>query len=276
MKAGDWNWYKFLTLVVSGIASIAAVATAIVSWKTMDINDSMYDKIKVLQKESMIHESALSNALDRVNLYGDIIAAEGGDRWAYKRAKEWICAHYEGDIESEPMIQTLDFTVNRFQGEATNNSFIVNNAINLPPLFYDGANVAANLKSTDIYKRLNALGAIWALRLNKYIPDAIDIAKNEPNLHVLQLLVFVVEETFTDNLIINDTTPVYSLSFDDCVFRYEEFKQHFMEMWNSAKPRILARKPKEVREGRDKNPPHLPMVYLFDPEKPDNIPVIKK
>lgn len=275
MKAGDWNWYKFLTLVVSGIASIAAVATAIVSWKTMDINDSMHDKIKVLQKESMIHESALSNALDRVNLYGDILSAEGGDRWAYKRAREGLLDRSKGDGVSEPMIQMLNYTMQRFHDEATNNSFIAHNAINLPPPLYDGANVLANLRSPDIYKRFNALGAILTLRLNKYIPDAVDIAKEEPNLNVLQLLIYVIGETFTDNLIMNDTTPVYSLTLDDCVFRYDEFKRHFTEMWNPAKTRMLARKHKEVREGRDKNPPHLPMVYIFDPERPNDIPVIR-
>ena len=261
--------------------AIASIATAANIWSAYDSHIAKREsviaketlvaaqaKVISLQNKADAQDVVLSNALERVSLYGNIIAAEGGDRWAYKRAREMLLDRSKGDGVSEPMIQMLNYTMQRFHDEATNNSFIAHNAINLPPPLYDGANVLANLRSPDIYKRFNALGAILTLRLNKYIPDAVDIAKEEPNLNVLQLLIYVIGETFTDNLIMNDTTPVYSLTLDDCVFRYDEFKRHFTEMWNPAKTRILARKHKEVRERPD--PPRGNLVYIYDPEMPDS------
>lgn len=267
---------------------IAAIATGANVWQACEAHaeiniariaketlDSERREVAALQKEAVVQRQTLSNALERVNLYGDILAAEGGDRWAYKRAKEYLLLHSADERTSEPIIQTLSHITELFQSDITNNNLIVFHAINLPPPFYDSRNVMSNLKSADWTKRLNAVGTIWSLRLNNYIPDIVDIAKDEPNLNVLQLLIHVVRKTFEDNMVIGDETPVYALSLDDCVFQYDEFKKQFMEMWNPAKARIMARKPKEARQGQDKKPPHLGMVYLFDPEKPDDIPVLK-
>ena len=179
MKAGDWNWYKFLTLVVSGIASIAAVATAIVSWKTMDINDSMHDKIKVLQKESMIHESALSNALDRVNLYGDILSAEGGDRWAYKRVQEYLWSRIHlNDKEAESLSSKLSNGTRHFWG-GTNENQTLQNALHGHCLD-QVAQVGSLLQHKDFTQRVNALKSISWLRLNSYIPAVVEYRRDEP------------------------------------------------------------------------------------------------
>lgn len=267
---------------------IAAIATSANVWQAYDAHvekriaritkealDAERRSVDALQKEAVVQKQTLSNALERVNLYGDILAAGGGDRWAYKRATEYLLLHYADKGSSEPILQMLSHITEFFQCDVTNNNLIVFHAINLPPPLYDSSNVRANLKSTDWVKRLNAVWTIWSLRLNNYIPDLVNIAKDEPNLNVLQSIIHVVGKTFEDNIIMNDETTVYTLSLDECVFQYDEFKRKFVEMWNPAKARILARKPKEVRQGQDKNPPHLGMVYLFDPEKPDDIPVLK-
>lgn len=242
---------------------------------TKETLDAERREVDTLQKEAVIQKQTLSNALERVNLYSDILAAGGGDRFAYKRAKEYLWLHSNDTESSEPILQMLAHITQLFRSDITNNGMIAVHAIDLPPPFYDRSNVLSNLRSSDSAQRLNAVGTIWNLRLNNYIPDIVDIAQDEPNLSVLQLIIYVVEKTFEDNMVMGDETPVYALSLDDCIFRYDEFKKHFMEMWNPAKTRILARKQKEARQGRGKYPPHLPMRYLFDPEKPNDIPVLK-
>lgn len=260
---------------IEGLSAIAAIITALVSAWTLRVNIVERKEVDALQERSAKQEVSISNALEKVDLYGDILAAGGGDRWAYKRAKEYLLLHSADEGTSEPILQTLRHITELFQSDVTNNSLIVFHAVNLPPSFYDGSNVLSNLKSTDLAKRLNAVGTIWNLRLNNYIPEIINIAKDEPNLNVLQLIIHVVEKTFEDNRVVDDEAPIYALTLDSCIFQYDEFKKQFIEMWNPAKDRILSRKPKEARQGQDKNPPHLGMVYLFDPEKPDDIPVLK-
>ena len=275
MKAGEWDWYKVCNLIVQSLVSVATVVMACFAGCELRTARVERAEVAALQKEAIVQKQTLNNVLEHVNLYEDIFAAGGGDRFAYKWAKEYLWLHSNNKDYSEPVLQMLTHITKLFQSDITNNSTIVFHAVNLPATVYDKNNVLSNLKSPDMSKRLNAVGTIWNLRLNNHIPDIVDIAKDESNLNVLQLIIHVVEKTFEDNMVMGDETPVYALSLDDCVFRYDEFKKHFIEMWNPAKDRILSRKPKEARQGQDKNPPHLGMVYLFDPEKPDDIPVLK-
>lgn len=253
---------------VEVLSSAAAIITAIASVWTLQVNVVERNEVVALQNKATVQEVALSNAVNRVTLYGDILAAGGGDRWAYKRAMECLWSNPCGAKTPEPMLQMLNQLTQLFQSDITNNNLLASKIINLPPPSYDKSNVLSNLTSSDFEKRLNAIGTIWCFRLNNYIPDIVDIAKDESNLNVLQLIIHVVVRTFEDNRIMGDKTPMYYLSLYDCVFKYDEFRKHFMEMWIPAKTRILARKPKEVRERPDT--PRGNLIYIYDPEKPDS------
>lgn len=261
---------------IEALSAIAAIITALTSAWTLWVNVVERREVSDLQSKSKAQDTVLSNAIERVSLYGDIIAAEGGDRWAYKRAKECLLSRMSQRYEdATPLLQKLEFSMHRFTGEMKGNPTL-EYALMGPASESIKAQVENMLKRDDSFQRLCALKHILWLRLNKHIPLVVEMLQNEPDLNVVQYALHVVSKTFTDNMIPNDTTPIYALTVDDCVFRHDEFKRHFEEMWKPAKDRILARKPKEVKEGRDKKPPHLPMVYLFDPEKPTDIPVIKE
>ena len=53
---------------------------------TKETLDAERREVAALQKEATVQKQTLSNALERVNLFDDIIAASGGDRYAYLRA----------------------------------------------------------------------------------------------------------------------------------------------------------------------------------------------
>ena len=208
------NWASVVLAAIAIIVnawysneSRKATNASIIAKETLDAAQA---RVALLQEKVTAQEASLSNALERVNLYGDILAAGGGDRWAYKRAKEYLLLHSADEGTSEPILQTLRHITELFQSDVTNNSLIVFHAIKLPSPFYDGSNVLSNLKSTDLAKRLNAVGTIWKLRLNNYIPEIINIAKDEPNLNVLQLIIHVVEKTFEDNRVVDDEAPFYA------------------------------------------------------------------
>lgn len=263
------GWYQFLTLSVSGIASIAAVATAIVSWKTMDINMVERDEVATLQKEAVIQKQTLSNAIDRVDLYGDIIAAEGGDRMAYVSAITAI-RHGHEEEGSKFLRRKIDEISMMFSADDANE--YLKQRLSWPsPTRVD--NIKKMLKHSESLQRFYAIQKAYELRCNSFIPDIMDIALSDRDLRVVQLATYVINKTFEDNMIFN-VGPRCNLSLNECVEYPNEARNRFDKAWEVHKEKILGRKPKEYRYGKDKNPPHRQMMYLFDPEKPDNIPVL--
>jgi len=268
VKAGEWDLYKVCNLTVQCLASLATVAMAWIAGCELQTAKVARREVDALQSRATIQEAALSNALNRVNIYGDIIAAEGGDRFAYKRVCDILQSQLQKqDGEAKALFSKLDFAMRRFMGEVKDNPSLELSLMG--PLSEDlKRDIVDMLHRRDATQRLCALKHILFLRLNKHVPLVVEMLENEPDLSVVQYAVNVITETFADNMIPNDTTPKYALSLDGCVFGYDDFRKHFMEMWVSAKTRILARKPKEVRERPD--PPRGNLIYIYDPEKPDS------
>lgn len=225
-------------------------------------------RVEALNNKVAIQEASLSNALERASLYGDILAAGGGDRWAYKRVYEYLLPGLlSKDKSAEALIQQLNSFTRHFIGNVKDNSILQ---------YYMMGPASENLKEhikdmlrrEDVGQRICALKHILWLRLNEHIPLVVDSLEREPDLNVVQLAVHVINETFSDNMCLNDHNPVYVLSVDDCALRYCDFKSRFLQMWNTKKDKILARKSKEVRERPD--PPRGNLTYIYDPEKPDS------
>lgn len=271
MSEGEWDLYKVCNLIVQSLASVATVAMAWIAGCELNTAKVARREVDVLQSKATIQEASLSNALERVNLYDDILAAGGGDRFAYNRAYTNLWNDMGSDSitaeHSKVLERMLAYTTRRFKGDATNNDFIARHVVNIPTPFYNAMNVPSNLKSRDHLKRLNALGTIWMLRLNEYIPVVADVAITDPDLYVVQMAVFVLNEVFTDNMIFN-VGPRHYFSVSECVLDSESFKNGFEETWKVHKQKILARKPKEVRERPD--PPRSNQTYIYDPEMPNS------
>ncbi len=252
---------------VEGLSAIAAIITALASAWTLGVNIVERNEVDTLQKRAEKQETALNNAMDQVKIYGDMLAAGGGNRFAYKCATEALQTHaLAGDKDAESLNQQLGFMTHHFMGEIEHNTTLQNYIMG--PLSESlKANIIDMLRQDDARQRICALKHIHGFRLNKYIPLVVDCLEKEPDLNVVQLAVHIVNETFRDNMIFNDTNTVYSLSVDDCALRYNDFKKYFNLMWKPRKERILARKPKEARERPD--PPRGTLYYIFDPEQPN-------
>ena len=257
-----------LAQVLSYIATIAmAVATidmASTARCQLDTATVTRREVDTLYNDAIVQSVAISNTLDRVRNYEDMLAAGGGDRFAYLRATKIF--RTKANSGRDEYLDRLWQVTQRFREDATNNSFIVHTAINVPPALLNTSDLPVSLESPNLSTRLNALGAIRAFRLNEYIPAVAETARRDESLHVVQLAVFILNETFADNMIFN-VGPRFTFSIDDCVLNSSEFMDNFYKTWKVNKQKILSRKPREIRERPDGN---LRMSYLHDPEKPDS------
>lgn len=68
---------------VQVFASVATVCMAIIAWKTLDVNIVQRNEVEEMHRACRTIAIDLTNSLLRVELYGNILAAEGGDRSAY-------------------------------------------------------------------------------------------------------------------------------------------------------------------------------------------------
>ncbi len=265
------TFLSYASVIASVASAIAAMSTAWLGWRTLGTAKAEYSDVMELKASLGMQRAVLSNAIDRVSLLGDIAAADGGDRFAYmqatKRLRDMARA---GEHDSEALLQKLRFSTGRFMGSVTNNPSL--EYILLEPPF-EHMDVESMLKRDSSLHRLSALRHVSDLRLNKYIPDIFAALETEPDLNVVQMALHVVNATFEDNYPFPVPAALHYLDLEQCVLDYGETKRLFDEMWEASKGKVLARKPKEVRHGRDKNPPHFNMIYIYDPERPNDIPV---
>lgn len=133
--------------------------------------------------------------------------------------------------------------------------------------------IVAMLQDRLAKTRIDGLMHILALRKNGLLPSVVRLLEKEPDLTVVQMAVKVINDAFLEEQVFNHIRAFSYFSVDDCVFHHDEFKESFETLWNANKDVLLGRPQKEVRRGKDKNAPHRDMIYIYDPEKPDDIPV---
>lgn len=247
---------------IEATTALASIIMALVSAFTLYVNVVERNEVVAIQKETARQTEQLSNMVAKVSLQRDVLAAAGGDRFAYKRARDLMFADKSCD-DIPSLLKSMNFAMQRFWKDANENPII--KAEMLAPLS-GSLDVVKSLSSENSQMRLLALHHVLDLRMNKYLPDIVEMLRNEPDLNVVQLAVKTINDTFSDNIKPNHTNPVWVFSLDGCVFSYDEFRAHFMEMWNAEKDVILGRKQKEVRSKADPKNPHLTLIYVFDPE----------
>ena len=109
---------------VGVLSHVAAILTAIASVVTLCVNVVERGEVDALQKEALILKAALSNALDSVNLFGDMIAAAGGYRVAYLRVLDKLLSPENiPDMSSYQAEHLLD-SINIFAEHPASNQVI--------------------------------------------------------------------------------------------------------------------------------------------------------
>lgn len=248
-------WYSYESHTAAQSSTIAK-----------EVLEAEQAKVVSLQERTATQEIALSNALDRVDLYGDIIAAEGGDRLAYisaiNKIKETVHA---GFLENK-----LHEIINRFSVDDEN--AYIKEHLSWPSLT-PVEKVGVMLNNDSYIQRIYAIKQAYQMRLNSFMPEIMQIVLTDRDLRVVQIATYVINKTFEDNMIFN-AAHCCNLAMDTCVMHPQEARDQFKKAWEVHREKILGRKPKEYRYGKDKNPPHRQMMYLFDPEKPNDIPVL--
>ena len=248
--------------------SIQAKRESIIARETLEHEQT---KVEALRVQIADMASALSNSLSMVSLYGDLLAAEGGDRFAFERVQHLLWDHEDKkSLKNDPLSDRLDFSIRRFTGDIKDNPML---AAVLETPFFESLDVHAMLGNEMFIQRLYALKHIREFRLNKYLPDIVELLKEEPNLNVVQFAITFINETFEDNIKPHDGRVFRVFSLEDCVLRFEDFSKDFTQMWTDRKDEILARKPKEVRHGTSAGKLRLQTIYIYDPEKPSGVPV---
>lgn len=285
MKRGEWTWLAIVNMTIQGLASAAAIVVAVLSWQNLGLVKVERTEVSMLHARATQQEEALSNtiarvdtlyaeamdmalmlsnSLSRVDLYGDVLAAEGGDRFALERVQRTLCDKpVQKRWERDPLFEKLIFATRRFYGDIKGNPQLVSV---LEDPFMETCNVPALLHHDWFLQRLHALKHIREFRANKYLPDVVEMLRLEPDLNVVQFAVAIINETFNDNIKPNDSRMFWLFSVNDCVFNFDEFYQHVMKMWEERKDEIIARKPKEVRYRANPTHPQLKTMYIHDPE----------
>ena len=256
---------------IEALSAIAAILTAGASIWTLKVNIVERGEVAALQKEAVVQKQTLSNALERVNLYGYILAAEGGDRNAYIAASSMLESGKSGG-DSFFLSRKLREVNERFSVD-DENAFLKEflSWPSLTPI----VKIGAMLKDKSALQRLYAIKKAYELRINSFMLSIFEVAMTDSDLRVVQLALYVINKTFEDNMIFN-VGPRFVGTLDHCVLNPQTVREQFSRAWEVHKEKILNRKPKERRKGRDKKPPHQTIMYLFDPEKPDDIPVLKE
>ncbi len=243
---------------------------------TKETLDAERREVAALQKEAVAQKQTLSNAIESVNLCGDIIAASGGDRYAYLRAVDKLLLTENIPDKSIYQTERLLNDINRFADHPKSNptirSIMYANAITT-----NNTEVLAYLTSENREARLYAINDIYILRLNALIPNVAKLVETDKDLNVVQYALYVVAETFRNN--INDENDNIDESFADfnsVINNTSAFCQMFNTMWEKYRPAILARSPREFIRIHPKENPDLYYEFLHDPERNENIPLPDK
>lgn len=263
--------YRCLNLAVSGIASIAAVATAVVSWRTMNVNIAERSEVDALQKESLRLRDRLDEAFSRVDLYSDIIAAEGGDRWAYIRAIDRLIKYTNNFDRAEFLLTRLDDSIRKYSGKPEEHLLLKHVMFDPQMVENDDAQVVALLKSPLYDDRLRAVNSIYRRRLNRLIPELFDLLEHDPYLAVVQYAFHTILRSIGSSALHSiHTGDIDVTDFNHVIQCPDLTKGKLADIWNRNKARILSQHPLRVEVFKPKDEHYAPLFYLHDEQSNKN------
>lgn len=95
---------------IEATTAFASIIMAAVSAFTLYVNVVERNEVVAIQKETARQTEQLSNMVAKVSLQRDVLAAAGGDRFAYKRARDLMFADKScGDVPS--LLKSMNFAV---------------------------------------------------------------------------------------------------------------------------------------------------------------------
>ena len=260
---------------IEGLSAIAAIITALVSAWTLRVNIVERKEVDALQERSAKQEVSISNALEQVDLYGDIIAASGGDRYAYLRAADKLLLTENIPDKSVYQTQRLLNDISRFANHPKSNPTI-RTIMYANAIATNNAEVSAFLTSENRDARLYAINDIYILRLNALIPNVAKLVETDNDLNVVQYALYVVAETFRNN--INDKSididEIFA-NFNSVIDNTNAFCQQYNTLWEKYRQAILVRRPREFKRIPAKEDSGYYYEFLHDPERNENIPLPK-
>lgn len=290
MNAGEWDWYKVANLTVQSLASVATVAmawiagcelrTARVARKEVDaLNQSakaIAGDVEKLQRDAMVRYHDLTNAMSQVNLFGDMIAAAGGYRVAYLRVLDKLLSPENiPDMSSYQAEHLLD-SINIFAEHPASNQ-VIRTIMYENAIITNTTELLTYLNAPNRDARLYAINSIYILRLNKLIPNVAKLVAEDKDMNVVQYALYVVVETLRNNIQDPNVCDDEELcSFNFAVESPSKFSIKFNTLWKQYGETIKARLPRELKHIASKDHPDSYYVFLYNPERKENIPLPEK
>ena len=194
-----------------------------------------------------------------------ILRSEAGDRFAYGE----LFGKLYGDIATNQsdevrfMLQKLFQIERMYTGEPDDNPVLKNSFFG-PPL--EPKSISASLSSSTRDTRIWAVYSVKALRENSYIQTLAELAEKEPDLNVLQAILYTLNVTFVDNYTFNKGSR-NTIMLHDCFPPHQIFRKRFDELWSDYGDLILKRKPKKFAQIPDPQHPHMTLHMIVDPEQ---------
>ncbi|MBR0506276.1 MAG: hypothetical protein IJJ84_12800 [Kiritimatiellae bacterium] len=249
-------WQKWGAIGTCASAVVALISVAVYIWQAVEANRAQKAsiiakevlktaqvRVETLQEKTAIQETALSNALEQVSLYGDIIAAEGGDRWAYVRASKRLYPIAETNIAgmADFFIMRLYDGIRRFRGHPSDNPMLKSIMFSSKTVFFDDESVSAGLKASTVTDRLFAINTVRVRRMYSLLPTLVHIVEDDPDLTVVQFALDVVTSVL-------GKARHGQWDFDDIVRHPERFKSWFTQTWEKLGPKLKSSEPLAVEK----------------------------
>lgn len=266
MNAGEWDWYKVANLTVQSLASVATVAMVWIAGCELNTAKVARQEVDTLQKEAILQKASLSNALARVDLYGDIIAAEGGDRWAYTRVVDKL-SQLTNLLDRADFLRTRleDTVTQKYSGKPELNLLLKHIMFDPDLVENDDAQMVAMLKSEIAFDRICAVNSIFRRRLNRLIPTLIDIIEHDPDINVVQYALYATLQTI--GIYASEYFPkdcIEEIDFNNVLKNPNSITSLIRDAWDSVKEVALKQHPLCVKVFTPTDKRYAPVHYLHD------------
>jgi hypothetical protein len=222
--------------------------------------------IEETQGRTLQQESVISNLTVRheqsaklSQIHDWTIRAEAGERAAFTALQKYV---WESSTNSTDFyISFAQKNVNRISGLFTGEKILdpgVSQGEWSMSVIWPTNDIPVNLKGDNYTSRAAAVGTIGTMRLNSFIPTLVDMAFDEPDLYVLQLIVKTIDKAF------EGCAPRAGFTIYDFLFPHYDGRKKFEEQWVAFSPTILKRKAKYIIS--EPMGPNGTKVTIVDPE----------
>lgn len=255
---------------VQVFASVATMGMAIIAWKTLDVNIVQRNEIEEMHRACQAIAIDLTNSLLRVELYGNILAAEGGDRSAYIR----VLGRLNKMTNSLDMASRADFlsrrlyeTNRRFSGRPHKNEELLSIMFSDEMIENDDQVVVKKLNSVLHEDRLCAVHSIYWRRNYKFFPELIKLAGQDPDMNVVQYTLYAMLRILKDPELTKEEEDCDADDYvvmNDFLVGSQRYRSLFEELWNEKKDALLSVNPLVLERINFSDDRYLPMPYLHD------------